>query len=232
VITPTRINQVIAAGGPRIVYQPIVSLAGTVTTLGYEALARFEGNLPPNLWFAAAWQEDYGRELEHVAIENAIAGFRPELGYLAINATPRALIDSGIRQLLTDAQRNIPLRIVVELSESQTISDYGLVRTVVTELRQIGVTLSIDDLGAGFSSLLHVLELEPESLKIDIRFVSQVPADHRYNAIVAAIVAMAKALNVECIAEGVESIEQANALRILGVSCAQGWHFGKPGALP
>jgi len=229
-VTPTAIRDIIAAGGPDIVYQPIASLVHNGVVEGYEALSRFPDGIAPNLWFAAAWAEGLGLLLEFAAIQRAIEHFRPGLGYLAVNVSPSALLDEGLLELINTEDHGV--QVVVELSESATIANYGSIRKAMRRLREVGVTLSIDDLGAGFSSLLHVLELEPESLKIDMRFTQKVPHDHRFNAIIAAIVAVIRALGVASIAEGIESQQQLDGLKVLGVASGQGWLLGVPGDLP
>lgn len=229
-MTPTAIRDVIAAGGPDIVYQPIVALGAHDTIQGYEALARFPDGKPPNLWFDAAWTEGLGLLLEFAAIQRAIEHFRPGLGYLAVNASPSSLLDDGLLELLQPD--GLDVQVVVELSETQTVASYTALRYAMARLQEINVTLSIDDLGAGFSSMAHVLELEPESLKIDRRFTQKVPEDKRFDAIVAAIVAMAHALDVLAIAEGIESKQQRDGLRSLGCDAGQGWFLGVPGPLP
>jgi len=237
-ITTAAIRAVIESGGPNIVYQPIVSLARNGPVVGYEALSRFAEHTP-DLWFAAAWQEGLGLALEFAALDAAIrhfraalGGFRRDLGFLAVNLTPKALLDEGLRDFIVDTERDIPIHVVIEMSEAQMISDYTSIRQAVEQLRDVGVMVSIDDLGAGYSSLLHVVHLHPEYLKVDMQYIARIPDDRDYIAMVHALVTLGHDIGAQVIAEGVERKEQADALRILAVPLAQGWHFGVPGPLP
>lgn len=230
------IRDVIAAGGPDIVYQPIVRLIRPHHPDGYEALSRFPDGESPLEWFRRAWEAGLGMELEKLAVRNAVERFMPlhersPAVYLAVNVSPHSLIDGQFRRYLRSAARQLPLRIVIELSEGQVISDYAEANVALDELRDVGIALAIDDLGAGFASLLHVLRLLPEHVKIDRELIKHVPDDHLENAVVAAIVAMARAMGASVVGEGVETKRQADALTILGVTAAQGWHFGRPAPL-
>lgn len=241
-MTPADIRRIIAAGGPTVVYQPIVSIIGVrhapAKVEGYEALARFDDEHPPNLWFDAAHAEGLGVDLEMVAVRNAVdefrrrlGGFRADLGYLTVNLSPKALLDPTVQEfLLSDAE--MPIHLVVELSESQVVADYDAVQDVVVRLRHVGVALAIDDLGAGFSSLLHVMHLRPEYVKIDRQLIDRLPADEFQISIVNVLVGLGRAIGARVIAEGVESQAQADTLRILGVTSGQGWFYGMPGPLP
>jgi EAL domain-containing protein (putative c-di-GMP-specific phosphodiesterase class I) len=237
-VTPAAIREVIAAGGPHILYQPIKDITRDRIE-GYEALSRFDDGNPPNLWFAAACSEGLGVELELAAVQaavrdfrRALGGFRPELGYLSVNLTPKALLDGRVQDFLTEADENVPIRIVIELSETQMVTDYPALVEAVTLLRRGGIVLSIDDLGAGHSSLLHVARLHPEHIKIDIAFTSRVPDDDDYIAVVSTLVALARHIGSHLVAEGVETQVQSDALRILGAASQQGFFIGLPGPLP
>lgn len=234
----TAIRELIASGGPDIVFQSIHRLHGRPVVEGYEALSRFPDGIAPDLWFKAACSEGLGLELERAAMaaaitrfRHALGGFRAELGYLALNISPKALVDADTREFLTRADNDMPIHLVLELSESQVVSDYEAVLAAVEELRRVGVALSIDDLGAGFSSLQHVYRLHPEHVKIDRSLVTEVDTDPYQIALVSAVVGMARAMGAAVIAEGVERGEQADSLRILGVTSGQGWFFSRPGAL-
>jgi EAL domain-containing protein (putative c-di-GMP-specific phosphodiesterase class I) len=99
---------------------------------------------------------------------------------------------------------------------------------VLQQLRDIGVHLYVDDFGTGYSSLGYLKRFPVSTVKIDRSFVSGLGADNDDQEIVRAVVAMAHALNLTVVAEGVETTIQRDCLRLMGCTAAQGWHYGKP----
>jgi EAL domain-containing protein (putative c-di-GMP-specific phosphodiesterase class I) len=128
---------------------------------------------------------------------------------------------------LSQAQAE-PERLVIELTESVVAHDAALVTSRMRELKALGAALSLDDFGTGYSSLSYLRQFPLDSLKIDISFVRDLPDSADALAIAAAIVAMAKTLNLATIAEGVETEGQAQALRRLDVDLCQGYLFSRP----
>ena len=121
-----------------------------------------------------------------------------------------------------------PARLVIELTESVVASDARLVTARMHEVKALGAALSLDDFGTGYSSLSYLRQFPLDSLKIDISFVRDLPGKADAVAITTAIVALAKALSLTTIAEGVEHEEQAELLRALKVDLCQGYLFSKP----
>ncbi|MGZ5354682.1 MAG: EAL domain-containing protein, partial [Actinomycetota bacterium] len=95
-------------------------------------------------------------------------------------------------------------------------------------LRALGARIAIDDAGAGFASLRHILLIAPEIIKIDISLTSRIDTDPRRRALAAALVSFAKEMSIEVVAEGIESEEEYAALLSLGVRLGQGYHLGRP----
>ncbi|MDQ3206801.1 MAG: EAL domain-containing protein [Pseudomonadota bacterium] len=219
-------------GGPRMVFQPIVSLA-TGLIVGAEALARFEAepSRSPDRWFAEAWDVGMGLELEVVALRNAIGALDqlPLGAYLTVNASPATLLSDAFAAAVLGVPRN---RLVVEVTEHAMVEAYEPLVNVVKRLGAQGIRVAIDDAGAGYAGLCHIIQVAPKLLKLDLMLSRDVHADLVKQALVSAVVGFGLRAGVDIVAEGVENAEDANTLRRLGVPYGQGFHFARPGAMP
>ena len=121
-----------------------------------------------------------------------------------------------------------PHQLLVEVVENALLDDAEGSLNAIMALREMGVQVAIDDFGTGYSSLSYLTQFRPDKLKIDRSFVMKLPEDRATGAVVRAIADMARALDIAVIAEGVETIEQADALRQMGVPYVQGFLFAKP----
>jgi EAL domain-containing protein (putative c-di-GMP-specific phosphodiesterase class I) len=221
-----RLAPVMAAGGPAIALQPIVDLADG-TPVGAEALSRFpaEWGMTPDVVFEQAHSIGLGHELEVQALRGAAALLDRNTGYVAMNVSPATLLTDGCARLL----RELPLdRVLLELSEHDPVEDYDALAAVLAPLRAAGLRLAIDDVGAGFSSLRHIVVTTPDVIKIDRSIVSGLDADPVLSTLVGSLVEFARGMRARVVAEGVETAEEAVVLRRLGVDSGQGWHFGRP----
>ena len=227
-----RILPVIAAGGPDVLLQPIVDLA-TGLRVGAEALSRFprEWNLPPDQCFADAHRIGEGDRLEMLALCRAADHITRVSGYVTMNVSPATLLTPACGELI----HRLPLhRIVLELSEHDPVEDYDALKAVLTPLRAAGMRLAIDDVGAGFSSLRHIVITAPDVIKLDRSIVTGIAADAVLPVVTRSLVDLAGAIGAKVVAEGVETGEDAAALLAAGVDLGQGWYFGKataPGEL-
>lgn len=120
-----------------------------------------------------------------------------------------------------------PRQLTLELTESICVRDIDFAVGLLRKLKDVGVSLSVDDFGTGYSSLSHVKKLPVDSLKIDKSFVRDVASDPDAASIITAITSMARSLGLKTIAEGVETEEQRNILRLLRCDLGQGYHFGR-----
>ena len=221
-----RLAPVMAAGGPAVALQPIVQLA-TGTQVGAEALSRFpaEWGLAPDVVFEQAHSVGLGHELEVQALRGAAALLDRSPGYVAMNVSPATLLTDGCARLL----RELPLeRVLLELSEHDPVDDYDALAAALAPFRAAGLRLAIDDVGAGFSSLRHIVVTGPDVIKIDRSIVSGLDVDPVLSTLVGSLVEFARGLRARVVAEGVETAEEAVVLRRLGVDHGQGWHFGRP----
>lgn len=212
----------------RIVYQPIVELA-TGRTVGYEALSRFtqEPVRSPDLWFAEARALELGRELEFMAISEAMSGLeRIESDqFLTMNLSPQ-WVASGAFADFTHGRSGE--RTVIEFTEHTRIDDYRALVEQMATLRARGYTFAVDDAGAGFASLHHILKISPEWIKLDIELTRGVDEDPARRALAASLVYFAGEVGARVISEGVETAEELAALEEIGVGYAQGYHLGRP----
>jgi len=225
------IRGLLAPGAIRPVYQPIVRL-DDLTPVGYEGLARFpyvDGlpHLPPDITLAAAGEIGLREDLE-VACWTAMgeAGAPPGGRLLFVNISPDALGHPG---LLALADR-LPSRLVIEVTEQREVQDYERLRKHLAPWIARGASVAIDDAGAGYASLEHVVEMRPDFLKLTRGLISEIDRDANRQALLRALAAFAREVGATIVAEGVERREELEVLREAGVGLAQGWLFGKPGA--
>jgi EAL domain-containing protein (putative c-di-GMP-specific phosphodiesterase class I) len=210
-------------------YQPVTDLR-TDRTVGVEALARFpsDAERPPNVWFAEAQRIGLSVELQLLAIEQALAALEdlpPEV-FLAVNVTPEVVLDSG-RRLLTMAEEALG-RVVLELTEHVPVEDYDALTASVAPLREAGARLAVDDTGAGYAGLQHLIALEPEVVKLDLSLTRGIDRDPARRALASALVSFGRDTGASVVAEGVETQGELEALRALGVPWAQGYLIGRP----
>ena len=223
-----RLAPLIADGGPVVALQPIVDLA-TGERIGAEALSRFPADwgMAPDIVFAQAHSVGLGDRLELLALERAAEHLDRVDGYVAMNVSPATLLTPECGDLLG----RLPLRrVLLELSEHDQVGDYAALTTTLAPLRAEGLRLAIDDVGAGFSSLRHIVVTAPDVIKIDRSIISGLDTDPVLTKLVRSLVEFGHGCGVRVVAEGVETATEAAALRTLAVDHGQGWYFGRPGA--
>jgi EAL domain-containing protein (putative c-di-GMP-specific phosphodiesterase class I) len=206
--------------------QPIVDLmSGRV--VGVESLARFDDRRPPDAHFAEA--ETGGRrlalELRAVRAGLARIGELPRDAYLTINVSPETATSGGLAEVLAAAPTD---RVVLELTEHAPVGDYDRLTTALDGLRSRGVRIAVDDAGAGFASMRHVLALHPDVIKLDVSIIRGINVDPGRREFVRALVQFSRATGCTLIAEGIETSEELAQVRRLGVSCGQGFWLGRP----
>jgi EAL domain-containing protein (putative c-di-GMP-specific phosphodiesterase class I) len=220
-----RILPVIEQGGPVVLLQPIVDLS-TGHRVGAEALSRFPDQwaLPPDRCFADAHLIGQGHRLEILALRRAAEHLDHVSGYVAMNVSPATLLTPDCVDLL----RGLPLdRVVLELSEHDPVEDYDELAATLAPLRARGMRLAIDDVGAGFSSLRHIVVTAPDVIKLDRSIVTGLGDDAVLKVVTHSLVELARGTGATVVAEGVETADDAASLRALGVDLGQGWHFGR-----
>jgi diguanylate cyclase (GGDEF)-like protein/PAS domain S-box-containing protein len=222
-------------------YQPIVSLrSGRIA--GFEALLRWRhavrGSVPPVDFIALA--EDTGMILDLGRLTLAescrqMAAWIADFGAAApqvmcANVSSKQLADVGLmREIATTLRESglTPANLKLEITENSFIHDVPAARTTVHDARALGIGWSLDDFGTGFSSLSFLHRLDVDTVKVDRSFVSEIGHGTSGSEMVRAIVGLAHNLGMDVVAEGVETAEQASALRALGCEYAQGFFFSK-----
>lgn len=230
-VVESRIDDVIRADGLCMVYQPIVDVS-THRPVGFESLARFATDpyRTPDVWFAEAGLVGRAVELEAKAIRLALDGLAqlPPSVYLTINASPETIVKGA----LAEALYGQPLdRLVVEVTEHQAIERYDEIGDAIGPLQEHGLSLAIDDAGAGYASFRHVLNLHPHIVKLDISITRAIDADRSRRALAAALCGFASETGCRIVAEGVETQAELEVIRSLGIGRAQGYHLGRPMSL-
>ncbi len=205
--------------------------------VGFEMLARWRsptlGLICPDIFVPIAEEIGQITEMSEKLMEQAFADAREWDGSLtlSINISPVQMRDPWFAQRLLKklVEANFPAqRLEIEITESCLHENVGLVRSMVTSLRNQGVQISLDDFGTGYSSLEQLRSLPFDRIKIDRSFVGELRDAGRKSSIVEAIVALGRGLDLPLTAEGVEDEETLNALKLMGQLKAQGYLFGLP----
>jgi len=220
-------------------YQPIVDLAtGRIVTV--EALVRWQhptrGLISPGEFIPLAEENGLivplGRWVLHEACRQArawqVAGTPVAV---AINLTAREFQHAALLDEVAAAVEKVglaPSWLRLEITESLAMRDAEATVATLTALRALGVHVAIDDFGTGYSSLAYLKRLPVDALKIDKSFIDDLAADTADAAIIEAIIALSHTLGLLVIAEGVETVQQADRLRVLGCNLAQGYYFARP----
>jgi EAL domain-containing protein (putative c-di-GMP-specific phosphodiesterase class I) len=213
---------------PSVALQPIVD-AATGRWVAVEALARFPDGRRPDLWIAEAHEAGIGTALERRVLQRALA-LLPQLPAdveLSVNASPGLVLDPAFARLVVDSGQAAG-RLVVEITEHASVTQYEDIRAALLPLRERGVRLAVDDTGAGYSSFAHVLRLRPDVIKMDRSLLADIDHDAARRAFVTAVVLMALELGARVTAEGVETVAELETLATLGVDTVQGFLLARP----
>jgi EAL domain-containing protein (putative c-di-GMP-specific phosphodiesterase class I) len=208
---------------------------------GVEALLRWRhpqrGLLAPSEFIGAAEESGFILALGQWVIERAcVEGRRlqEQLGrriMIAVNLSPRQFVQQNMAEMVEHALRAsglAPADLELEITEYTLMISSPETIASLSRLRSLGVRIALDDFGTGFSSFKYLLEHKVDRLKIDRSFVSKCPGDLNAASIVRTMIAMAHGLNIEVVAEGVETEEQRAFLARRRCDRAQGYYFGRP----
>lgn len=210
-------------------FQPIVDTSrGTV--VGYEALARFPGfsEKNPEVWFSAARAHGKSAELESAALRAALTARAslPPNCFLTLNVSPGLLASECVRSVWRNEGNLAGL--IIELTEQTPIDSYVELEPDLNQLRAAGALIAIDDAGAGYAGLRHLLALRPSLIKIDRDLVQDVDRDEAKRALIEMLGTFASRVDAWILAEGVERVEELDALVSLGVPLVQGYVLARP----
>ncbi|MDP3713842.1 MAG: EAL domain-containing protein [Mycobacteriales bacterium] len=237
------LGQALPRGQWRLHYQPIVDLVSG-SPLGFEALLRWEhptrGLLLPGSFLDVLEDSDLDGPVTDWVIETACADAArwPRVGgvapFVSVNVSPRQLARADLASRVAAVLQRTGLEpglLWVEITEDRPIDERQDVADV-RRLRDLGVRVALDDFGTGYAGLTYLQRLPVDTVKIDRVFVAGLVDDPVSRSIVRAVVGLATVLDLQVVAEGVETVEQAVELTTLGVQIAQGWYFGRPEPRP
>ena len=214
----------------KIVYQPIVDLQ-THKVFAHEALARPFGPefTNPLQLFAAAVEHSLTGELGKILREMSIEGC-PDFP-LFINIHPSELNEQWIIQP-SDALYQHDREVYLEITEGVPLSHFHLCQTILSEVRGRGIHLVVDDLGAGYSNLKYIADLHPKVVKLDRDLIAGLTTDSRLFKLVSGIVVMCTQLDALVVAEGIETVQELDAVIAAGAHYGQGYLLARPAFPP
>ncbi|QXH48230.1 GGDEF domain-containing protein [Pseudomonas xanthosomatis] len=234
------LSAILAQRSVHSLFQPIVCLRER-RILGYEALSRGPSNSPlhsPLNLFAIARQAGRLSELEVLCRETACRRFSEQglAGKLFLNVSPESLLEpqhpSGRTLKMLEQVGLSPSQVVIELTEQTPTEDFQLLFNALHHYRDMGFSIALDDLGAGYSSLRLWSELRPDYVKIDRHFIDGIHLDPLKREFVGSILQIARASRAQVIAEGIELSEELTVLSEMGVDLVQGYLLGRPQEFP
>jgi EAL domain-containing protein (putative c-di-GMP-specific phosphodiesterase class I) len=215
-------------------FQPIRQLPdGNV--IGVEALTRFvsDDGASADHWFSEAESVGLGSDLEVAALLRALTAAQavPEPLFIALNLTPATCLDPRIQGLLEHSQLAMD-RIVIELTGQVACDQYASLAASLTPLRRRGLRVAVDGAGAGFTSMDQILDLRPDIIKLDRRFIENIEQLDGQRVRGAAMADLAQSIGAELTAEGIETVAELTAVTALGMTAAQGYLLGRPSVHP
>ena len=228
-----------------IMYQPMMDLNNQYW-VGFEALSRWThsklGVIPPDVFIPLAEETGFIVEMGMIAFETACQSLldfqqQRDLAYpdrkkmfMSINVSARQLTSKTFLPSIKDIMARYavsPKQIKIEITESLVV-DYARVKTGLDQCRKMGFSLSLDDFGTGYSGFQHLLELDFQTLKIDQAFTRTMFENQRSLTLIEVVIDMAKRLNMEIVAEGIETERDNQILTKIGVDYGQGYLYARP----
>jgi diguanylate cyclase (GGDEF)-like protein len=218
----------------RLHAQPVVRLADGAV-VGHELLVRWDhperGLLPPDHFIPEAERSGLIVPLGRWVLEQACALLRRHpTGFLSVNVSGAQLADPGLLATVHRARdEGVDLRrLTLEITETVVMRDIEASRRILQTIRELGVRIAVDDFGAGQTSLGYLHQLPVDVLKVDRSLISRLGRDTRVRLIVAAVIELARALHLDVVVEGAETVGQEQELRALGCPLGQGFIWGRP----
>jgi len=213
----------------RPVFQPIYDLDRS-RICGYETLARFacEPHHSPVQWLQAARELGVEDSFEAALLEAGLQtrAALPENCFLTVNVSPGALLSDPVQAVIERAGRLDA--VVIELTEREPVEDYPALIGALELLRSRGGTVAVDDAGAGYASLQHIMSLRPEFIKLDRALVTGLDGDPAKLALVEAVGSFAAHIDAWVVAEGIERRSELDSVRSISVPLGQGFGLGMP----
>lgn len=223
-----RILTVLESNTLKMVWQPIVDIVSN-SIVGVESLARFPATeqMTPDQWFEEAASVGLANELEAqtVALGLDIVSQLSSHQYVACNASAEAVLSGAVLHQL----QRLPLeRVVLEITEHDVIDDYHSLSNALAPLREKGLRLAVDDAGAGYASMQHVLQLRPDLIKLDMSLTRDIDTDIARRSLAICLLNFSDAIGARLVAEGVETFAELDTLKAIGVPLVQGFVLHRP----
>lgn len=241
-IAVAELADAIAEGQLKPFFQPKVNLLAGMDfpIIGAEALVRWNhpvrGLVPPGAFIPLAEENGLISALTEVVLTRTIAHLRQWMDAgiavpVSVNLSPNQLTDLSLPDHIADllaAAGVSPSLLIVEITEQAAMADIGLATDILTRLRLKGIAVSLDDFGAGYSSLVEIYRLPLSEMKFDRSLIVDIDRDEDARTVVKALVPLARALDLTVCAEGIETAQSALFLQAIGCHRAQGYYFSKP----
>lgn len=225
--TKERVEDMLDGHAITIFHQPIHAL-DTNEPMGVECLARFPNNAKrgPEAWFDDAEKVGLGIELEMAAVRCALDTLNhvPEGKYAAVNVSPATILSGALEKELEGVETE---KLVIEVTEHQKVADFTVLARKLQKLKG-KVRIAIDDVGTGYSGLRHIVDLMPDILKMDMALTRDIHRDPARRALTGALVQLARDIDCKLVAEGIETVEERDAMAALGVDYGQGYFYARP----
>ncbi len=226
----------------QVYYQPIVNLQTSVI-YGFEALVRWNhperGLLTPGDFIPIAEETGLIMQLDWQVIQEACQQVyhwnencknRPPF-VISVNLSAKQFIQANLVDQVTKLLKDTGLEskcLKIEMTETALLEEPKKVAVTISQLKSLGIGLSLDDFGTGYSSLSYLHRFSVDNLKLDISFIQTMNSEPQSFEIVRTIIVLAHALNINAIAEGIETADQLNTLQHLNCPLGQGYYFSKP----
>lgn len=210
------------------VYQPIYRLNDD-QLIGFEALTRFATPFSgkPGYWFNQAALAGLTETLEHAVLQRALKDTLKLKGnrFMSLNVSPSTIMNGTLTDVLSGYSLD---NIMLEITEHEVIQRYEPLLRVLAPLREAGLRIAIDDAGSGYASFRHVLEFQPDIIKLDQSLARKIDTSANSQALIRAMTGFAVETGSQLLAEGVETRAEAMTLREIGIDAVQGFYFGAP----
>ncbi len=218
-----------------VYFQPITDKNGNI--IKYEALVRMikeengkEEVLSPYEFLELSKKFNLYFEISKRVLDKSLDTFRHRKEKISINLSPSDIIDINMQRYIVEKLESYPnsKRVVFEITESESIKDFELVKEFIEKIRHTGAQIAIDDFGSGYSNYFHILELKPDYLKIDGSLIKEIHKNEESRIVVKTIAVFARELGVKTVAEFICSEEIFHVTKKFGIDEFQGFYLGKP----
>lgn len=232
----TMVRSALAANTTALAFQPVVASQNQQRIAFYEGLIRLKDSagriIPASQFMGSIEDSDLGREIDCASLRLGLDTLaqNPRLR-LSINMSARSIGDGKWRDVLARGVHGNPAlaaRLILEISESSAMTLHEVVARFMADMQPLGVSFALDDFGGGMIAFRHLKDFFFDMVKLDrcfIRGIEDVPDNQ---VIAEALIMVARQFEMFAVAEGVETVDEANMMRGLGVDCLQGYLFGVP----